>query len=254
MGAAPKVSILMLTHNAPRYVELAVRSVRRRTHGVDYELVVVDNASDEPTRSLVEKLYDEGLIDTLHLSPTNTLFAEGNNIAAGLADPDATHFLLLNSDIRVIRSGWLAHLLAVHGRGATSYGIVPDPPVADGYCLLVDADLYRAHPLDADAHQWTWAVTRQQAQLLRDGHVVQGYASHWSWLHHFGGKSGVMYLDARGLDVDRAEVESWFDGHEIEVLDAGPDGTLPGRRRILPGRLSRQATRARNLLLRTLPA
>ena len=154
-------------------MELAIRGVHKRTTGVDHELVVVDNASDQPTRRLVASLYTDGLIDKLHMSNRNTLFAEGNNIAAGLALPAATHFLLLNSDVRIINRRWLEHLLSVHKRGIASR-IVPDPIVADGYCLLIDADLYRQHPLDSAGHQWTWAV-KQQATLLREKYTVQGY-------------------------------------------------------------------------------
>lgn len=54
------VSIMMLTHNAPDYVRIAVESVRERTEGVAYELVVVDNASDPTTIALLEELKARG--------------------------------------------------------------------------------------------------------------------------------------------------------------------------------------------------
>lgn len=247
MSDAPYVSILMLTHNAPRYVDIAVRSLRKHTAGVGYELVVVDNASDEPTRNLVQQLHDEGLIDTLHLSPVNTLFAEGNNIAAQYASDAATHYLLLNSDVRILHRDWLSHLLGVHRRGITSYGIVRGPlSVADGYCLLIDADLYGSHPLDSDAHQWAWAVTKQQATLMHEGHHVQGYAHHTRWLHHFGGKSGVAFLGARGMDVTFDDAARWFGSHSVHVID-GPV------RRDRNSVVRRQAQRMANLALSRLP-
>ena len=108
------VSILMLTHNAPAYVENSIRTVARYTDGVAYELVVLDNASDEPTRSLLTALAAEGLIDKLRLLDRNSLFAEGNNLAAEMAASEASHFLLLNSDIEVRSADWLRHLLDVH--------------------------------------------------------------------------------------------------------------------------------------------
>lgn len=232
----------MLTHNAPRYVELAVRSVRARTTGVNYELVIVDNASDSPTRDLVIRLREQGLIDRLHLSDWNSLFAEGNNIASRQASPDATHYLLLNSDVRVMNRHWLERLLSVHKPGITSFGVVPRPVLADGYCLLIDAGLYREHPLDSERHQWTWAVTRQQAALLAGGYSVQGFAHHGRYLHHFGGKSGVDYLDARGMDVTLEEVTAWFAGHQVVVLDGTPKApsasfVSKGFRKIINGAL-----------------
>lgn len=222
----PFVSILMLVHNAPDYAELAVRSVRSRTEGVRFELVVVDNASEEITRALLRSLHEEGLIDRLELLDRNTLFAEGNNRAAALASPDATHFLLLNSDVQVRSRRWLRRLLDRHRPGMTAYGVALDPLRVDGYCLLVDSELYREHPLD-ESHQWWWAVTKQQAALMTEGWSVQGWAAHEAHLHHFGGRSGSAFLGARGMDVTREEVESWFGGNRAVVLDRRRSGRIP---------------------------
>lgn len=225
---APFISILMLSHNAPDYVAHSVESVRAITDGVDYELVVVDNLSDQPTRELVSRLHDEGAIDRLKLMDYNSMFAEGNNIAAGLASPRATHFLLLNSDIEVRHPQWLQRLLAVHDRGVTSYGMAPDPMRCDGYCMLIDADLYRANPLDT-TYPWFWSVTRQQAGLLSQGFQVQGYSEHEKWLHHFGGRSGSAWKNAKGVDLTREEVREWFGGHSAVVLDSWRAVGITGR-------------------------
>jgi glycosyltransferase involved in cell wall biosynthesis len=228
----------MLTYNAPTYVAHAITSVREQTVGVDYELVVVDNLSESPTRELVTELERSGAIDTLKLMDHNSLFAGGNNMAATLADPKATHFLLLNSDIEARDPHWLSRLLSVHQRGITSYGMAPDPMRCDGYCLLIDADLYRANPLD-ETYQWFWGVTKQQAALLRQGFSVQGYSEHEKWLHHFGGKSGSAWRTATKVDLTRAEVSDWFDGKSAVVLD---DFAAVG----LTGRLAQAWRRQRN--------
>lgn len=55
-----KVSILMLTHNAPLYVLKSILSLRNRTDGVDYELVVVDNHSKIVTKYILQKLSSAG--------------------------------------------------------------------------------------------------------------------------------------------------------------------------------------------------
>ncbi|HVW64154.1 MAG TPA: glycosyltransferase [Nitrosospira sp.] len=223
-----QVSILMLTHNAPEYVELSIRSVRERTKGISYELIVLDNASENETVSLVGNLHKEGLIDKLKLLDYNSLFAEGNNIAARLASTDSSYFLLLNSDIEVKSPDWLSHLLGVHKRGMTSYGLVGNPrrrfgnsdqlPLrVDGFCLLIDRDLYEKVPLD-EAHQWWYAVTKQQARLLQDGWNVQGYESYGQWLHHFGGKSGTAFKTARGMNVTPDELLSWFGDKAVHAL------------------------------------
>lgn len=221
-----KVSILMLTHNAPRYVELSIRTVFRFTHDVKYELVVVDNASDAPTKKLLKCLRDQGFIQRLVLLDYNPFFAGGNNVAAEQAAVDSTHLLLLNSDVRVKDPRWLSHLLSVHKSGITAYGVVDHPLRVDGYCLLVDAPLYREHKLD-EAHQFFWAVTRFQAKLLAQGYSVQGYAEHARYLHHFGGKSGKDFKAAKGLVLPPDEVAGWFHERTIRILDAHSDRYLP---------------------------
>lgn len=226
---AHKVSVLMLTHNAPSYVNLAIRSLAQNTKNVDYELVVVDNASEQVTRECLKQLSNEGLIAKLSLLDHNALFAGGNNIAAHMARTDATHLLLLNSDVEIRHPDWLQNLLAVHKPGITTYGVVKDPLRVDGYCLLIDTELYLENLLDEENHPWVWAVTKLQAAILRHGYSVQGYAEHEAYLHHFGGKSGNAYKSAKGLIVTPEQLLEWFAGREIRVLDALPDGSLPKR-------------------------
>ena len=220
----------MLTHNAPRYVDLSIRTVARHTRNVNYELVVVDNASGEPTKDLLKRLQKEGLIHNLTFLSYNSFFAEGNNIAARKAANDSSHLLLLNSDVKIKDPTWLSNLLAVHQPGITTYGLSENPLRVDGYCLLVDAALYRDTLYD-EAHQFYWANTKFQAALLAQGYSVQGYAEHERYLHHFGGKSGKDYKTAKGLFLSQEEIADCFQGRAIHVLDMLADGSVPRRPR-----------------------
>lgn len=214
----------MLTHNAPEYVRISVKSLRKNTDEVDYELVVVDNASDKETIELIQKYEKSGLIDKLILSPTNTLFAGGNNIAARAASSKATHYLLLNSDIEVRDPYWLRDLLSIHeSPGIAAYGIVEHAPIrVDGYCLLIDAASYRDRGGLDEGFQWWWAVTKLQAEMLADGLPVKGYRSHDDKIFHFGGKSGDAFKSAKGMNVPREEVISWFKGCKPTIVDEDP--------------------------------
>ena len=219
MSPAPTcVSILILTHNAPDYVDLTIRSVAKMTNNVECELVVLDNASEPPTRTLLHQLADKGLIGKLRLLDHNALFSAGNNLAARMAAAHSTHFLLLNSDVEVRDPGWLSRLLAIHRPGITTYGLTLKPARVDGWCALIDADLYRRYPLD-EAHQWWWSIAKQQAQLLRDGFSVQGYREHEHYIHHFGGKSGNAFHGAQGMQLPDGEMAGWFGGREAAILD-----------------------------------
>ena len=205
MTTIPKISILILTFNAIGYVYKTLDSLQRLTPDIDYEVIVVDNNSRLELKLSLPLMLKRGWIDKLCLLNYNSLFAEGNNVASRLARPDATHFLLLNSDIEIRDPNWLKVLLNSHEEGITSYGVVPSNPIArvDGYCFLIDKPLYQKHLLD-ESHQWWWAITKLQA------------------LHHFGGKSGKGFKKAKGMDINPDEVIGWFNNKSIEIVDVAP--------------------------------
>jgi len=229
VGTKRKVSILILTHNAIRYVYQTLNSIRCLTTGVDYEVVVVDNDSRMGLKLLLTWLLRRGWIDRLRLLDHNSLFSKGNNIAARLADSHSTHLLLLNSDVEVRNPDWLTRLLDSHQGGMTSYGVVRVGKVghqgtfyvADGYCVLIDRKLYQKYMLD-EAYEWWWSVTRLQAQLLTDGYLVKAYNEHEKYLHHFGGKSGRGYKSAKSMDLGLDEVADWFHGRSVTVIESAP--------------------------------
>lgn len=214
-----KISILMLTHNATKYVDLTIKTLRKYTKDINYELVVLDNASKRPTRLLLRWLFRRKMIDKVVFSSYNTLFAAGNNILTSVADKNAKYFLLLNSDIEIKSDKWLHKLLEVHKGGVTSFGVVDTEPYrVDGYCYLIDADLYRKYPLDEHNFQWFWAITKQQAQVLTSGHVVQGFQNHEEYIHHFGGKSGGDFEGAEGMRTPSEVSKKWFKGKKPKFL------------------------------------
>ncbi|RLM18709.1 hypothetical protein BIY29_17820 [Brenneria alni] len=218
----------MLTHNALKYIDISIRSVRKFTQDIEYEIVVLDNDSDDKTKKYLEKCYKNGDIDKLILLNRNSLFAEGNNIAARHADCRSTHYLLLNSDIEVKSPYWLSHLLDIHEYGITSYGFVPDPDRVDGYCFLIDSELYKRYQLD-QGHQWWWAVTKLQTLILNAGFSVKGYYEHEKYLYHFGGRSGDAFKNAKGMNVSKEEVYSWFNNKKPIAIDRLLNGELPSR-------------------------
>lgn len=109
-----KIGILMLTYNAPKYVAESIKTLKKTDDTILYELIVVDNRSKWPTRLLLKRLYKQNYIDKLKFNKKNYLFAAGNNIASRLASEDVTHYLLLNSDIRIMSSDWLEKLVSIH--------------------------------------------------------------------------------------------------------------------------------------------
>jgi glycosyltransferase involved in cell wall biosynthesis len=213
-----KVSIIIPVYNALKYCRILFRSISQ-TKDVDYELVIVDNNSAIPTKLYLLLLLHQKRINRLCFLDRNTFFAGGNNIGATLASSDATHLLLLNSDIEIRDPLWLRKLLEVHERGATAYGYVPEGPWprADGYCFLIDKDLYLNYRLN-EQFQWWWGITKLQSELLRDGFSVKAIDEHDEWVYHFGGKSGKAFRKAKGLQLDEQVVHQWFAGNQIQVI------------------------------------
>ncbi|WP_294358063.1 glycosyltransferase [uncultured Clostridium sp.] len=215
-----KVSILMLTHDAPKYVEESILTLKEKTTGVNYELIVVDNASKLKTRRLLKKLKEKNYIDKLFLNHENSLFARGNNIASSFCSEESDYILLLNSDIRINDGSWLKELLRIHPSegGISAYGLVTDEPVrADGYCLLINRYLYDKYKLD-DSYAWFWGVTKLESKILRDGLRIIAVQNHENYIHHYGGKSGNAFRSASGMNTDIEEIKSWFKGYKIDIV------------------------------------
>jgi hypothetical protein len=214
------VSVVVVVHNALPYTLRLLWSLRK-TRGVSHELVVVDNRSRQPLRAILAVCTLLGRIQRLYLLDRNTLFAVGNNIGVAASSRSSTHILLLNSDVEIRDPDWLQRLLALHRRGATSFGLARNEPLrADGFCLLIDRDLMLHHGLDEN-FEWFWSVTKLQAELLATGHSVRAIREHDHLLHHFGAKSGrsAFVGQARGMDLDRREVSGWFHDRSVEVIE-----------------------------------
>ena len=70
----PKVSILILTYNAPRYVYKTLKSLQKTDYD-NYEIIVFDNNSRLITRLINLFALSKGWISRLIFSPKNILFS-----------------------------------------------------------------------------------------------------------------------------------------------------------------------------------
>ena len=191
------------------------------------ELIVLDNASKFPTRFILKILKKLGFIDKLVLNPQNDFFARGNNLASQYASEDTTHYLLLNSDIKITDINCFNRLSSLHPKegGISSFGaVLSEPKRADGYCMLIDKDIYDKFGLDED-FEWWWSVTKLQSQVLKDGFKIIAVRNHEEYIHHYGGKSGKGFEDAKGMNTDIETVKGWFkDKNESVQIISQLDG------------------------------
>jgi len=91
-----ELSVIIVNYNVRRFLESALTSVRRALEGIESEVFVVDNASDDGSAEMVRAKFPE-----VHLleNTRNLGFARANNLA--LAQARGRFLLLLNPDTLV---------------------------------------------------------------------------------------------------------------------------------------------------------
>nr|WP_301300964.1 glycosyltransferase [Pseudomonas kilonensis] len=108
VGLYEKVSIVLVTHNNLNLTIQCVNSILRNTTWPNYQLIVVDNGSEDDTGDYLERLRQEVPTAKVILNPDNRGFAAANN--QGLREADGDILLLLNNDT-VVPDGWLDPLV-----------------------------------------------------------------------------------------------------------------------------------------------
>ncbi|NLG39887.1 MAG: glycosyltransferase family 2 protein [Fibrobacter sp.] len=90
------VSIVIVSWNSQKLLDLTLESIIKFTKKVTYEIIVVDNSSDDGSEEMVKNKYPDVKIIQ---SGSNHGFAKGNNI--GIAVGKGKHLFLINSDIEI---------------------------------------------------------------------------------------------------------------------------------------------------------
>lgn len=105
----PKVSIVVLTYNNLTLNQQCIDSILHKTAYGNYELIIVDNKSEDGTVEYLKALREQCLPNVkILLNDENKGFAGGNNI--GIAASSGDYVLLLNNDT-VISRGWLTAMV-----------------------------------------------------------------------------------------------------------------------------------------------
>lgn len=205
-----KVSIIILVHNGLKYCRITLNSLDK-TLNVNYEVIVVDNNSNLLTKAylLFAFIFGKKISRICYLN-TNTWFSEGNNVGSKLAAVDSDFILFLNPDIKIRHSSWLCKLLDMHEKGISAYGVIGNghglPERADGYCLLIDKDVFFKYYFD-EAFKFWWSTSKLQAEVLRDGYTVKAIKNHRHILFHYGGGCGNVPKEY--LELDKRYIQEW---------------------------------------------
>lgn len=115
--ASPHVSIYIATRNAASLVQECVRSIRENTEYPNYDIVVIDNRSDEA--ELLDWLEVESNAGRLSVFDYDRPFnhSEMHNLA--IQESESEFVVLINNDIEIISPDWLDQIVATAQSDAT---------------------------------------------------------------------------------------------------------------------------------------
>jgi O-antigen biosynthesis protein len=106
----PLISIIIPTRNGQKLVRQCIESIRKKTVYAPYEILLVDNGSDDQSAiQYFEALHSENVVRLIR-DPLPFNFSRINNSAARHARGDCLVFL--NNDIEVITPEWLSELVS----------------------------------------------------------------------------------------------------------------------------------------------
>lgn len=150
MSTTPALSIVVVSYNTREMTLDCLRSVFDQAQSLDFELIVVDNASGDGSADAIEDEFS----DHLHLvrSCSNLGFARANNLAAESAR--GNFLLLLNPDTVVLDHAIDRLLAFAHGH--------PDGGIWGGRTLFPDGTL---NPGSCWSRQSLWSLTTQLSGL-----------------------------------------------------------------------------------------
>lgn len=138
--APPKVTVIVVTWNQRHLLEECLESLRKQTFQ-DFETIVVDNASEDGARELLENLKSERL--RVFSNAANRGFCAANN--QGIRAARGEFIALLNNDAAA-EPGWLEALVAAidadpaAGMAASKIVRYDDPQIIDktGHLIYFD--------------------------------------------------------------------------------------------------------------------
>ncbi|MCW1247325.1 glycosyltransferase [Pseudomonas sp. SAICEU22] len=151
-GLYEKVSIVLVTYNNLSLTIQCINSVLRNTTWPNYQLIVVDNGSQDGTADYLERLRNEVPTVKVILNPDNRGFATANN--QGLREADGDILLLLNNDT-IVPGGWLDPLV-MHLR-EPSIGLVGPVTNAVGNEAKIEISYTDIQQMQAFADRYTGA-------------------------------------------------------------------------------------------------
>lgn len=147
----PRVSIILLTFNAPDWTAECLKSLFLHTP-IPYELIIVDNASGSETRDVLLAYEAEPGV-RLVFNEENVGYAAGNNQGYRLAAAEI--ILFLNNDV-VVTEGWLDNIVTVFDSNPAIGAVGPRSNHASGIQGGIFLDSLTPESISRFARHFNW--------------------------------------------------------------------------------------------------
>jgi GT2 family glycosyltransferase len=213
-----RVAIVIPTWNNIQYLVQTIRSLRERTVGVEYRIIVVPNGCTDGTYAWLEKEKIESVPFGESVG-----FVRATNAGLGKVQ-ESEHVLWLNDDVRITDPGWLFTLVRhfedekVGAVGPVSnfvmgtqdfrldnLPLVHEAPFLIGFCLLVRKEAFKKVGLIDDRYGIGTNDDLDYSMSLRDkGYKLLVDRNVFLW--HYGARSIVRKADYDKLQLGTREL------------------------------------------------
>lgn len=121
-GTNEQISIIVVHHNRPSFLNICLQSIHVMSSLSNYEVIVVDNASDQDTQEYLDVLEQVGI--KIIRNKENVLWSKAANQGAEAADKNSKYFVFMHADVSVLDPSWLDVLVNMsEGNGSGIVGV-----------------------------------------------------------------------------------------------------------------------------------
>lgn len=119
-GTTENVSIIIVHHERPEYLNMCLQSIHNMSNLNNYEVIVVDNASGQETQEFLDVLETEGI--KVVRSKENLYWSGAANLGAEAADKSSKYLIFMHADTVVLNQAWIDIMVNLSQR--KGFGIV----------------------------------------------------------------------------------------------------------------------------------